>query len=243
MNEATAIESILFLDIETAPCQPDYSLLSERMQKLWDRKAKQINKSENCVPADLFFEKAGIYSEFAKIVCIGCGIISQHDDQRQVRLKVFANTNEKVLLLDFIELLNSHFFKAEHRLCAHNGREFDFPFLGRRILVNKLPLPAILNLQNKKPWEVQHIDTMELWKFGDVKNYTSLETLAAIFDVPTPKDDIDGSQVAKVFWKEEKGLERIAKYCLKDVLTLMQVYLHLKGMNALNEAEIGALAI
>lgn len=220
MLQQISLKDILFLDIETVPVVYKYADLGENMQKLWDTKfrAQQIESPENQ------YKKAGIYAEFAKIICISVGVLND----KVFRIKSFSGDDEKEILCNFIELLNKHYNKKQHLLCAHNGKEFDFPFIARRILINGLKLPSLLDIAGKKPWEVNHLDTMELWKFGDYKNYTSLNLLAAIFHIPTPKDDIDGSDVARVYW-EEHDLQRISNYCQKDVLTVAQLLLRFKG--------------
>lgn len=210
---------ILFLDIETVPMAAQWDELSSEWQELWEHKVRfQLNEDETA--GDFYSKRAGILAEFGKVVCISFGLIIANE---KLRLKSFYGDDEKKILEEFIELLNRPFFASGVYLCAHNGKEFDFPYLGRRMLINGLPLPDALNLQGKKPWEIQHLDTMELWKFGDYKHYTSLNLLAAVFGIPTPKDDIDGSQVAQVYY-EDKDLERIRVYCEKDVFTLAQVF-------------------
>ena len=221
MLENINTESILFLDIETAPLVYKYAEQSEGARKLWDDKFKNSTSIES---PEKQYKKAGIYAEFAKIICISVGVLKN----KEFRVKSFYGDDEKKLLQDFSNLLSKHYEKKESLLCAHNGKEFDFPFIARRLLINGLRLPKILDMAGKKPWEVNHLDTMELWKFGDYKNYTSLNLLANVFNIPTPKDDIDGSDVARVYW-EEKNLERIVKYCQKDVLTVAQLFLRFKG--------------
>lgn len=213
------LTKILFLDVETVPVLPYYEDLSDDWKKLWNKKAKFLVKAGQ-TPADVY-ERAGIYAEFGKIVCISVGGINAGNE---IKVKSYYSDDEKELLKDFAELLNQHYHTKNHLLAAHNGKEFDFPFIARRMLVNKISLPKLLNLAGKKPWEIQHIDTLELWKFGDYKHYTSLELLAKLFDIPTPKDDITGADVAKVYYKDH-DLERIVKYCEKDVLTLIKLYL------------------
>jgi uncharacterized protein YprB with RNaseH-like and TPR domain len=228
-NPTIKIENILFIDIETAPIHYQYNELSETEKDLWDKKWMYSKD----ITAEQQYAKAGIYAEFAKVVCIGLGFISEG----KFRTKAIAGDDEKELLKEFSNLLGQHFFKDEHYLCAHNGKEFDFPFLCRRLLVNRIPLPKLLQLQSKKPWEVKHLDTMEMWRFGDIKNFTSLNLLAHIFGVPSPKDDIDGSQIAKVYY-EEKNIERIVTYCIKDVVTLVRIYQALKGLEILSDKDI-----
>ncbi len=227
------LNNVLFLDIETVPAYPDFENLPEIMKKLWEKKAEQLRRNDPDQTADTLYSRAGIYAEFGKIVCISCGFANG----KEFRLKSFYGDDEKIFLNEFKQLLNTHFNEKFHLLCAHNGKEFDFPYIARRMLVNMIELPDIINLAGKKPWEVRHIDTMELWKFGDYKHYTSLELLAAIFDIPTPKDDIDGSMVGHVYWQEQ-DLKRIVKYCQKDVITIAHLLRKYLGMNLLKEEEI-----
>ncbi|HTA62644.1 MAG TPA: 3'-5' exonuclease [Bacteroidia bacterium] len=221
------INNILFLDIETVPLVYDYKQLNEPFKKLWDLKW-QYNKE---ITAEQQYAKAGIYAEFAKVVCICVGYFNG----KEFRIKSFYGEDEKILLEDFKLTLERHF--SNYALCAHNGKEFDFPFMCRRMLVNGISLPEVLQIQGKKPWEITHLDTMELWKFGDYKSYTSLQLLAAIFNIPTPKDDIDGSQVAKVYY-EEKNLERIKTYCAKDVVTVARLLQKMRGEQALRDEQV-----
>ena len=186
---------------------------------------------------EFYKKKAGIMAEFAKVVCISVGYLFKEKGENHFRIKSFYGDEEKELLSDFILLLNKEFNTKSHLLCAHNGKEFDFPFLARRILVNGLKLPKLLDIAGKKPWEVNHLDTMELWRFGDYKHYTSIKLLSALFNIPTPKDDIDGSQVARVYY-EEKDLERIKTYCQKDTLTVAQLLLKYKGEDLIKEENI-----
>ena len=209
---------ILFLDIETASQHKDYGQLSERMQKLWDHKAEQIAKGDESATPELLYERAAIYAEFGKIICISVGFFN---DQR-FRLKSFYGHDEKALLTEFATLLDRYYAFPDAQLCAHNGKEFDFPYIARRMLINGIKIPRVLQVAGKKPWETQFIDTMELWKFGDYKNYTSLDLLCAVLDIPTPKDDINGSEVGRVYW-QENDLERIKTYCQKDVLAIAQL--------------------
>ncbi|MEI7596398.1 MAG: 3'-5' exonuclease [Bacteroidota bacterium] len=228
MLDNIQLENILFLDIETVPNNSKYNELNEGIKKLWDKKAKHLSNSDEETPESLY-QRAGIYAEFGKIICISIGIFRKDENGKyKIRIKSFYSHNEKELLTNFIELLNNKFNKAEHLLCAHNGKEFDFPYIARRILINRLKLPVILDNAGKKPWEIKHLDTLELWKFGDYKSYTSLELLCCIFNIPTPKDDIDGSQVGKVYW-EDNDLERIVTYCQKDVISIAQLVLSYRG--------------
>lgn len=229
------LEHILFLDIETVPEVNSYAVLNPKAQELFAAKTAYAREKEH-ISAEAFYPRAGIWAEFGKIICISVGYLTSTGKKRQFRVRSFSG-DEKKLLLDFRKLLDTYFSKSHHRLCAHNGKEFDFPFIARRILKYQLELPEVLQLMGKKPWEVPHIDTLELWKFGDYKHYTSLNLLAYFFGIPSPKDDIDGSDVARVYY-EENDLSRIVRYCEKDVVTLVQVYLKLIVEPGLENNEI-----
>ena len=230
------IKNILFLDIETVPCSPSFEDLNITFQNLWTEKTAWQRKEEY-TPAEFYKLKAGVTAEFAKIICISVGYLFTKKNENHFRIKSFYGDDEKQIITDFNELLNSQFSKKQHQLCAHNGKEFDFPFIARRTLINGLKLPALLDIAGKKPWEVNHLDTMELWKFGDYKHYTSIKLLAALFNIPTPKDDIDGSKVAGVYWND-KDLDRIKKYCQNDTLTVSQLLLKYKGEELISENNI-----
>jgi len=222
MLDNVKIEDVLFIDIETVPSVSDYNLLDDSMKVLWDKKAKQI-KTEEQTSEDVY-EKAGIYSEFGKIICISVGLISEKNPY-SLRLKSFYGDDEKTVLEDFSAML-SKFAKPpkEALLCAHNGKEFDYPYIARRMVINNVKIPKLLDNAGKKPWEVKLLDTMELWKFGDYKSYTSLDLLTTVLGIPTPKDDIDGSKVAGIYYGEN-DIERIVRYCEKDVVAIAQVLL------------------
>ena len=230
MLDKISFEQILFLDIETVPQSVSLNQVPEDMRELWVKKAKFLSNKEEDTPESLY-ERAGIYAEFGKIVCIS--FAKFHDGV--LRVKSFYDDNEKVILNQFADLMQS--LKPNILLCAHNGKEFDFPYIARRMLINGIALPLALDNAGKKPWEINHLDTLELWKFGDYKSYTSLVLLAAVFGIPTPKDDIDGSMVASVYWQEH-DLERIKTYCQKDVITLAQLILKFKGKPLLEEDKI-----
>jgi DNA polymerase elongation subunit (family B) len=222
---------ILFLDIETVPQVYHFDDLDEEKQELWDAKTK-FKRSES-QSAEEIYDTAGILAEFGKIVCISVGFIQQNE----LRLKSFYGDNEEELLTDFNQLLNSHYSAKDDLLCAHNGKEFDFPYIARRMLINGLSLPSLLDIAGKKPWEINHLDTMELWKFGDYKHYTSLSLLTNIFNIPSPKDDISGADVGRVYW-EDNDVERIARYCEKDVVATAQLFRRYKGQPLLQEEHI-----
>ncbi|WP_088324529.1 3'-5' exonuclease [Polaribacter tangerinus] len=235
MNLKTNLENILFLDIETVPQQESWEQVSEELQLLYEQKTKYQRK-DNFVAKE-FYEKAGIWAEFGKIICISVGFFSENNGTKKLRVRSFYSDDEVEILQNFKTVLETYFSKPNHVLCAHNGKEFDFPFIARRMIVNNIPLPNKLNLFGKKPWEVPHLDTLELWKFGDYKHYTSLKLLTTILGISSPKDDIDGSEVAKVYYKE-KNLLRIVNYCEKDTIAVAQIVLRLNNMPLLLDKDI-----
>jgi len=220
------IDQILFLDVETVPQSAHFDELDSDFQHLWNKKSALFRK-ESETAADVY-QRAGIYAEFGKIVCISVGMVRFREKEPYLRLKSFFGKDEKAILQNFIELISKISGHGTPWLCGHNVKEFDLPFISRRMLVNGLTLPDVLNVTGKKPWETSFIDTLELWKFGDYKHFTSLELLTKIFGIPTPKDDIDGSQVAQIFY-ENNDIERIARYCEKDVTAVVQLLLKFRG--------------
>ncbi|MFD2036994.1 3'-5' exonuclease [Belliella marina] len=235
-NFLSELSDVLFLDIETASCEPGFDALPGRLQEEWVKKEKLIKKpEEDIAEGSLFFEKAGIYAEFGKVICVGVGYFKFDKEKGELifRTKSFASDSEYDALFEFSELLR----KKQWVLCAHNGKEFDFPYLSRRILINRIPLPEPLQMAGKKPWEIRHLDTLELWKFGDYKHYTRLELLAAVFDIPTSKEGIDGSQVNDAYYNQN-DLQAIREYCLRDVLVTAQIYLAFQGLPPEIEFEV-----
>ncbi|HEY4336804.1 MAG TPA: 3'-5' exonuclease [Puia sp.] len=222
------LHTILFLDIETVSQYPDFNEVPEDWRELWRHKAENLIRDKAPATPEELYGRAAIYAEFGKVVCISCGVLSGPPAERKLSLKSFSGDDEKLLLQEFYDLLHKWGSEGQKHLCAHNGKDFDFPYLCRRMVIHGMKIPTVLNLSGKKPWEVPHIDTMELWKFGEYKNYISLNLLAHTLGVPTPKDDIDGSQVGSVYWVE-KDLARIVTYCQKDVVTVAQVYLRIYG--------------
>jgi uncharacterized protein YprB with RNaseH-like and TPR domain len=222
------------LDIETVPEEDNFNALDEEMKFLWEQKT-QYQRRDEYTPED-FYERAGIWAEFGKIVCISVGYFANKSDIRNFRVTSFFG-EEKKILKDFANLLDTHFNGAQHLLCGHNAKEFDFPFIARRMIINQIAIPNKLNLFGKKPWEIPHLDTLELWKFGDYKHFTSLKLLTKILGIPSPKGDIDGSQVAHVFYIE-KDIDRIVTYCEKDVIAVAQIFLRLRREDLLIEEEI-----
>ena len=230
----TAIDKILFLDIETVPEVVSYDKLSEEKQGLFADKTQYQRKED--VSVEEFYQRAGIWAEFGKIVCISVGFFVETTGNKQFRVTSFIGDEIKILT-DFKGLLEKHFNKKEHLLCAHNGKEFDFPYIARRMIINRISIPEKLNLFGKKPWEIAHLDTMELWKFGDYKHYTSLKLLTNILGIPSPKDDIDGSQVAEVYY-QDNDVKRIAKYCEKDTIAVAQLLLRFNNLDILKDEDI-----
>ena len=228
------LDHILFLDIETVPQSRLFSDLDETTQILWEQKTQYQRKEE--ISAEDFYERAGIWAEFGKIVCISVGYFTFKGDSRSFRVTSFHG-EEVQILKQFKQLLMDHFSQTKHLLCAHNGKEFDFPYIARRMVINGIHLPYKLDLFGKKPWEVPHLDTLELWKFGDYKHYTSLKLLAHVLGIPSPKEDMDGSMVKDVFY-EENGLDRIITYCELDVVTTAQIFLRMRNEELLSDDEI-----
>ncbi len=232
-------ENILFIDIETVAQQPSYDMLNDHTKELWTKKMSWTSEKESKTPEELY-ERAGIWAEFGKIVCISAGFIVTEDGERHFRVKSFCGNNEKMILTAFSALLSKHFNKDKHMLCAHNGKEFDFPYICRRLLVNGLPIPKILDCAGKKPWEVNNLDTLELWRFGDYKHYTSLDLLANIFNLPSPKENMDGSMVGHAYWVDQ-NIDSISEYCINDVVTICQLFLRYKGLPIISETNVDVI--
>jgi len=227
-------EQVLFLDIETVPQNEAFDQLDEPEKELWAQKTAYQRKDEYS-PQE-FYDRAGIWAEFGKIICISAGYIHQREAGRTFRVTSFYG-DEKEILFEFKQLVENHFSRPANLLCAHNGKEFDFPYIARRMLIHGIDLPSKLDLFGKKPWEVPHLDTMELWKFGDYKTYTSLKLMAHVLGIPSPKEDIDGSQVRDVFYKED-DLDRIVQYCERDTLTVAQIFLRLRNEPLIEEDQV-----
>ena len=235
MNLKINLKEILFLDIETVPEFENWKDLSKEAQELFDKKTQYQRKEK--VTAEEFYDRAGIWAEFGKIICITVGYFVEIDKKKQLRLTSFFGDDEFKVLVDFKELLDKHFNNKNNVLCAHNGKEFDFPFIARRMIIHQIQLPGKLNLFGKKPWEVPHLDTLDLWKFGDYKHYTSLKLLTSILGIPSPKDDIDGSEVSDVYYKQ-KNIDRIVSYCEKDTIAVAQIILRFNNEKTLSEKDI-----
>ena len=231
------LHNILFLDIETVSQYNSFDQLPDEWKELWERKSGFLVKDKLLDTPGSLYNRAAIYAEFGKIICISCGVISGSGNNKKLSLKSFYGKDEQTILRQFSEMLTKWSLGASKYLCAHNGKEFDFPYLCRRLIIHEMPIPAMLRISGKKPWDIPHLDTLELWKFGDYKNYTSLNLLAHTLGIPTPKDDIDGSMVGKIYW-EENDIPRIAAYCQKDVITVAQVYLRMYGESTIHAENI-----
>lgn len=233
------IHKVLFLDIETVSQFENFDDLDNSWKKLWGKKSSFIAKEDE-TPEDIY-SRAAIYAEFGRIICISVGFLNPlKNSKNEFRVRSFYGDDEKQLLSEFSELLTKHYNHADYLLCAHNGKEFDFPYLSRRMLINNIPIPSLLDTAGRKPWEVQHLDTLQLWKFGDYKHYTSLELLTKLFDIESPKEDIDGSQINEVYFKDN-DLERIKNYCENDVVAVAQLLLKYKGLPSLDSKQINRI--
>jgi DNA polymerase elongation subunit (family B) len=229
------LPQILFIDIETVPAVPSFSELSENLKSLWSNKTLFLQQRD-AITAEEAYSKAGIYAEFGKVICISTAIFHQSSGGLKLRVKSFYHDDETQVLKNFGTLLEKHFGTDDKYLCGHNLKEFDLPYIARRMVIHGMKLPKIIDLSGMKPWEVRHLDTLELWKFGDHKHYTSLALLTTILGIPTPKDDISGADVSKVYW-EDRDLERIRVYCEKDTVAVAQLILKFKNLPLIpNEA-------
>lgn len=235
MDDKLQLKNILFIDIETVSLTKEFEELPQRLQEHWKKKASRLKNEEDLPPEKLYFDRAAIYAEFGKVICIGVGGFYEQDTK--FKAKTLAYGDEKELLLNFKKLVEDHSAKGNLILCAHNGREFDFPYLCRRMLINGIKLPSVLDITGKKPWEVLHIDTLEFWKFGDYKNFTSLDLLSSVFDIPGSKVHMDGSEVNTNFYFQNNA-QKIAEYCREDVIVLAQLYLKLNGREILNNEDL-----
>ncbi|HBH47712.1 MAG TPA: 3'-5' exonuclease [Bacteroidales bacterium] len=222
MLNSINLKHILFLDIETVPQHSSFEDAPDKEKLFWEKKSSFFRSNEQT--AEDVYQRAGIYAEFGKIICISVGVLFSKSDYYGLRLKSFSGKNELDLLTSFVQLIEKMEKKHPVILCAHNGKEFDYPYISRRLLINGLTLPESLNNAGKKPWEVKHLDTLELWKFGDYKHYTSLDLLTHVFHIPSPKEEIDGSMVAEVFY-QQNDLNKIVAYCENDVEAVAQLFM------------------
>ena len=239
MNEQflRQLKSTLFIDIETVAQSANFEDVNERLQKHWERKASFLKNDDKLTAAEMYIDRAAIYAEYGKVICISVGGFYEEDGELKLRVSSFCGDDEKQVLSDFVKIIEKHRAKNNLLLCAHNGKEFDYPYLCRRIVLNGMPLPAILQISGKKPWNIPHLDTLEMWKFGDYKHFTSLDLLAALFDIPSSKQEIDGSMVSHTY-HVDKDIEKINRYCLADVVVLAQLYLKMNSHDLLPEDKI-----
>ena len=236
MRVAPDIKNLLVIDVETASVVSEYEKLDDRFKPLWDRKAKKFDPDSDV--SEVFAEKAALLAEFGRIISIGVGYFHLNDNEETcLRVKVFAGKDEKEILNEFKQLVEEKFDQKKLTFVAHNGKEFDYPFLCRRMLVHGISLPVVLDFYNKKPWEIPHEDTMQMWRFGEIRNYTSLELLAALFGIESSKTDMDGSMVSGVF-HQEGDIERIKEYCRNDVIVTARIYLRLQVLPDLKPENI-----
>ena len=232
------LKDLLIIDIETVSGNEDIQDLAPEIQQHWHKKTQFIHNEEEKSVTELYAERAAIYAEFGKVIVIGIGFFFEDNSKIGLRVKSLSSHNESKLLSDFKELLENKFDPQKLKLCVHNGKEFDYPYLCRRMLVNGIIIPRALNMSGKKPWEVKHLDTMEMWKFGDRKNFTSLDLLTSIFDIPSSKQDMEGSRVTKTYYEKREGLDQIAKYCRKDIIATSQIFLKLNSLPIISEDQI-----
>ena len=238
MNLNISLFNLFLIDIETVPCFQRFELLSDDYKILW---ADKISKTvpENLSPEDSYLLRAGILAEFGKIVCISAGYFYQNtNNETCIKVKSIYGDDEKEILHNFIQIVNSfHRLNKGFQFAGHNIKEFDIPYICRRMLINNIPLPSYLQIHGAKPWEIEMVDTLQWWKFGDYKNYISLNLLANVLNIPTSKGDMDGSKVREVYY-EEKNLERISTYCEKDVIVAANVILRFKNLPLLSDEYI-----
>lgn len=229
------LKQVLFLDIETVPQFSDYELADEKIKLFWEKKSSFF-RDQDTTAADVY-QRAGIYAEFGRIVCISVGAMTGELNDPGFKLRSFYGEDEIKILNEFADMCKKLEKHKTIFLCAHNGKEFDYPYLSRRMLIHGIKLPDSLDIAGKKPWEINHLDTLELWKFGDYKHYTSLDLLTYIFDIPSPKEDIDGSMVADIFYKE-KNIERIKTYCENDVLAVAQLLMRYMNIPLIEKSKV-----
>ncbi|MBA2762960.1 MAG: 3'-5' exonuclease [Segetibacter sp.] len=238
MNNIQSIFDLLLIDIETVPLEAANNLLPPEERKLFfDKISKTVPEIED--EEEAYRRRAGIMAEFAKVVCISTGYFYEDTEKgASLRIKSICNVDEAVLLKEFLDLTNKFYkHKRKFLFAGHNIREFDIPFLCRRMVIHQIPLPPYLHIYGAKPWEINMVDTMQWWKFGDYKNYTSLNLLANVLGIPSSKDDIDGSMVQDVYYKE-KDIKRIVNYCQKDVVVVAQIIQRFKNLPLIDVGNI-----
>ena len=235
-------EDLIVIDIETASVSASFNLLEEKWQELWEEKTIRI-LPEGITAQEFYPQRAGVMAEFSKIVCISIGYFIR-EQHLKIRVKSFYGDDEKKILDDFLQTVSKiESFNNNWCFAGHNIKEFDIPFICRRLLVNNMRIPPYLDFQNMKPWETNIVDTFQYWRFGDYKNFTSLKLLAAAMGVPSSKNDIDGSMVAELYHtgnaqEKEINMKRIATYCQKDVVTTANIILRFKNAPIIHENDI-----
>jgi predicted PolB exonuclease-like 3'-5' exonuclease len=237
------LKRTLVVDIETASMVVSFDKLDSRNQSFWRKKSKRLLKGHKLdhdheTLSQFYEDKGAIFAEFAKVICISVGIFDINENIDSLRIKSFYGDNEFEILNSFRDLLQGHFYdKYHHTIAGHNLKEFDIPFICRRMVINGIKLPNLLRIHGARPWQVPHLmDTLELWKFGDYKNYTSLDLLCTVLGMPSPKDNLDGSQVSKAYW--EGNIEEIKDYCEKDITATARVILKLLGETELSDDQV-----
>lgn len=238
------LENLLLIDIETVSEKANFDELTQEWQSLWQEKV-QRQLPEGIGAAEFYPQRAGVMAEFAKVICISVGYFKKEGNEYQLKIKSFYDHDEKILLQDFLSALQKmEMNNNKWSFTGHNIKEFDIPFICRRLLIKGLQVPPFLDFQNMKPWETNMVDTFQYWRFGDYKHFTSLKLLAATLNIPSPKDDIDGSMVGTVYWepstedKKINNLQRIVTYCQKDVLTTANIILRFKNFPILKNEQV-----
>lgn len=241
--QTLALNQLLIIDIETVSQYPGFECMDDSWKQLWQEKVMKILPA-GVSAAEFYLQRAGVMAEFAKIICISVGWLKQDESGVDMFLRSFFGNDEHELLSKFIVAMNER-NEGLNDWCfvGHNIKEFDIPFICRRLLVHGLPIPNYLDFQNKKPWETNLIDTFQYWRFGDYKNYTSLKLLSAVLQVPSSKEDIDGSMVGALYWasdpvEQQNNVHRIVAYCQQDVVATGNILLRFKGMSLLNQQQI-----
>lgn len=219
------LNNLLYFDVETAgkyESYEDLALQNPRLAKLWEKRAKYFRANtlgmEEMGDSEIYSQKSGLEPEFGRVVCVSFGVW----DGENHRLTSFYGDNEQEILEKTAKIFSNAVSKGM-KICGHNIKMFDVPFLGKKMIFSGIDVPQNLLLWDKKPWEVPILDTAEFFSFGSWSHkFLGLDLLACSLGIESPKEDIDGSQVHNTFWGE-KNYERIMEYCEKDVLTVMDV--------------------
>jgi len=214
------INKLLFLDIETVGIEEDLDSLHitfPHLSKMWGETGydycKRRYPNEDLYSNEMFIKKAALLPEFGKIVCASVGFISPNG---QIKLDSFVG-DEKDILGNICELFNS-VDKLGFKICGHNIKNFDLPYIGKKMLVHGITLPKILPTYNDKPWETKVVDTKEVWGFNSYIGLSSLDLICASLDVESPKNgDLKGDLLHQFYYSEKKDINKIKEYCEKDV--------------------------